>query len=231
MAIEILLSTENIALAHVEAARRQSYNEAKGLKGRNRAPAKGEKAIQMHVLGCIGEIAVAKHLSLEDSLFTNESPVRGSADLSGRLEVKTRSKHGYDLLIQFSDDPSKTFVLVTYEGGSIAKIVGYIDGYSAMRKEWIREFVRGRPCYAVPQNQLKKIDTLGASLKSASSERVIDRVECSLIERDGRIFLELQGSTMSQLKWKENSCLKFAFVSESSQYLIGELSECNTKNG
>ena len=97
--VEITLSPEKLALANAEACRRQQENEAKGLRGRNKAPDRGEKALKLHQLGCIGEVAVAEYLGLQEHLFSAQSAVRGSADLPGNIEVKTRSKHSYDLLV------------------------------------------------------------------------------------------------------------------------------------
>lgn len=158
--IEITLNPEKLALANAEAFRRQQQNEAKGLRGRNKAPDRGEKALKLHQLGCIGEVAVAEFLGVQEHLFTAKKAIRGSADLPGNIEVKTRSKHNYDLLIQFSDDPDKIFVLVTHEGGDITQIWGWIRGCDAMKKEWVREFVRGRRCYAVPQTALNPVSTI-----------------------------------------------------------------------
>jgi len=147
-----------MALANAEACRRQQENEAKGLRGRNKAPNRGEKALKLHQLGCIGEVAVAEYLGLQEHLFSAETAIRGSADLPGSIEVKTRSKHNYDLLVQFSDDPSKIFVLATHEGGDTTQIWGWILGSHAMKKKWVREFVPGRRCYAVPQSALNPIE-------------------------------------------------------------------------
>ena len=124
MAIQIDLTTEQLKRAEQEALRRQSVNEARGLRGRNRAAATGPKALELHRLGCTGEIAVAAYLGLGEQVFTESEAVRGSRDLPGGIEVKTRPKHGYDLLVQLDDDPSKLFVLVTHESGGTTRLVG-----------------------------------------------------------------------------------------------------------
>jgi hypothetical protein len=66
--------------------------------------------------------------------------------------------------VQFSDDPNKIFVLTTHEGGDTTQIWGWIRGGDAMKKEWVREFVRGRRCYAVPQSALSPVSTIGAPM-------------------------------------------------------------------
>ena len=230
VAVEILLTPENLTLAEAEAVRRQEHNEARGLKGRNRAPSKGEKALKMHLLGCVGEVAVAEHLSMRDHLFSTVAPIRGSADLPGNIEIKTRSKHGYDLLIQFSDDPNKLVVLVTYEGDGVARIVGYIHGHAAMRREWIREFVRGRPCYAVPQKALKPIESIQHALIGKTSQEVVETVKCTLIKEGAEFALQIDKVTLDRLNWAENQALTCSFALESSQCLVRKADERQQKS-
>lgn len=184
MPVVITLGSEQLLAAQEEARRRQKHNEARGLKGRNRAPARGAKALEMHRLGCIGEMAVAMHLELKSGLYDAKTPVRGSTDLPGGIEVKTRSKHHYDLLVQLDDDPNKIFVLATHEGGETTHIVGWINGKDAMRKEWIREFVRGRPCYAVPQSALNSMATLEVD---EPQNRLLEAHEAWLSEEPGAV--------------------------------------------
>ena len=45
-----------------EGLRRQGVYEAKGLRGRNCGAWKGNKALDIHLLGAAGEMAVASHL-------------------------------------------------------------------------------------------------------------------------------------------------------------------------
>ncbi len=141
-----------------EGTRRQSYNENRRLGGRNKAPEKGRAAQDMHLLGAAAEVAVAVYLGAEKYLFIDESPVRGSCDIPG-IDVKCRARHYYDLLVQIDDNLDKTFVLVTIENGK-TYLHGFIEGFEVPTLGTIREFVPGRPCYAVPQSKLKPIEML-----------------------------------------------------------------------
>ena len=199
--VEITLSPEKLALANAEACRRQQENEAKGRRGRNRAPAKGEKALKLHQLGCIGEVAVAEYLGLQEHLFSAKNPVRDS------------------------DDPSKIFVLATHEGGSMTQIRGWIRGCDAMRKEWVREFVRGRPCYAVPQAALSPASTIKDSLATPVTNRSTETHEVWLTEDGDDIILNFSETILSKLKWKEGDLLQFDTVSEPSQCIIKKVNE------
>ncbi|MGA1710385.1 MAG: hypothetical protein ACO4CS_03870 [bacterium] len=139
-------------LALQEASRRQSINEKQGRKGRNQAPEKGDRAFQMHLFGAAGEIAVAYYMGMEMSLFSDLEPVRDSCDLPG-IDVKTRTRHHYDLLVQLSDDLSKTFVLVTIENQQ-TRIIGWIKGADIKQVATIHEYVPGRPAYIIKQKYL-----------------------------------------------------------------------------
>lgn len=202
MPVRISLSSEQLAAANAEAIRRQTENEAKGLRGRNRAPAVGQKALAMHRLGCIGEMAVAAYMGLQEHVYGDKVPVRNSADLPGELEVKTRARHGYDLLVQIDGDPNKIYVLVTHEGRD-TEIVGWIRGKDAMRKEWIKEYVRGRPCYAVKQASLNDIESLLSQL-DIQLPRVLSFHEAWLttLEDSDDLLLNFDSQLMKQVGWE-----------------------------
>lgn len=156
--VEFKFTDEQRARALSEGVRRQSFNEHRKIKGRNRAPERGSAARQMHLLGAAAELAVATYLGAEQYLYLDQSPVRGSCDLPG-IDVKCRSRHNYDLLVQLDDDLSKTYVLVTIENQK-TYIHGYITGIEVPIAGEVREFVSNRPCYVVPRSALKPIDTL-----------------------------------------------------------------------
>ena len=164
--IEFKFTDEQRARAMAEGGRRQSFNEQRSMRGRNRAPEKGDAAQQMHLLGAAAELAVAALLDAEEYLYLNQSPVRGSCDLPG-IDVKCRSRHNYDLLVQLDDDLSKTYVLVTIENQK-TYIHGYIPGIEVPAVGTVREFVPRRPCYVVPRSALRHIDTLKACYRPQS---------------------------------------------------------------
>lgn len=140
--------------------------EARRTAGRNNAPVLGHTAQMMHLLGAAAELAVACYLDAEDRVFQEIVPVRGSSDLPGRIDVKCRSNHSYDLLVQLDDAPDKKFVLVTIQNKRTL-IHGWILGKDAMKEQWIRTYVRGRSCYAVPQTYLNPIEELKCQMEIA----------------------------------------------------------------
>lgn len=151
-------SEEDKALVRAEALRRQRINELKGLKGRNGGPEDGDKALRAHMLGAAGELAVASYLGLKDHLFKEAEAKRGSDDLPG-IDVKTRSKSHYDLVVQKHENPSKKFVLVTIENRQTL-LHGWCYGHEAMNERYWADPARGRPAYFVPQLVLHSMEAL-----------------------------------------------------------------------
>jgi hypothetical protein len=156
--IEFVFSEQERQQAMEEGLRRQRVNESKALRGRNGGAWKGSKALDIHLLGAAGEVAVASYLGMKEHLFKETEARRGSDDLPG-MDVKTRSKHSYDLIVQRQEDPQKRFVLVTICHQQTL-IWGWCYGREAMQKRYWSDPARGRPAFFVPKEQLHHIDTL-----------------------------------------------------------------------
>ncbi len=151
--------------ARAEAFRRQSLNEQQGKKGRNNGAEKGELALRHHLLGAAGEMAVAVMLGMEDKLYQETEAKRGSADLPPNIDVKTRSMHRYDLIVQFDESPDKILVLVTIEN-RITLIHGWIKAADAMKEQWKNDPAGGRPAYFVSKTELQSLSTLKQCLNA-----------------------------------------------------------------
>jgi hypothetical protein len=157
--IEFTFSDEERQQAMEEGLRRQRVNESKALRGRNGGAWKGPKALDIHLLGAAGEVAVASYLGMKEHLFQETEARRGSDDLPGGIDVKTRSRHSYDLIVQRQSDPSKKFVLVTIEGRQTL-IHGWCYGKDAMQEQFWADPARGRPAYFVGKEHLRPMETL-----------------------------------------------------------------------
>jgi hypothetical protein len=151
--IQINLTQEEKDIVIAEAYRRQSENEKRSIKGRNGASAIGDTALRYHLIGAAGEMAVASFLDLKDYLYKEQIAIKGSSDLPGNIDVKTRSKHFYDLIVQLDDKPGKNYWLVTIED-KIIKIHGWLPWDQCMKAEYKKDPVRGRPAYFVPKSKL-----------------------------------------------------------------------------
>jgi hypothetical protein len=156
--IEFVFTEEEREAACKEAFRRQAINEIRGLKGRNGGVATGAMALTIHLLGAAGEMAVASYLGLKDFLYEETEAKRGSCDLPG-IDVKTRSRHSYDLIVQKNESPEKKFVLVTIENKK-TRIHGWICAKDAMKERFWADPARGRPAYFVPKTALHPMSTL-----------------------------------------------------------------------
>ena len=159
--IVFYFSEEDKELVRTEAVRRQRVNERKGLKGRNGGPADGGKALLFHKLGAAGELAVADYLHLREFLYQETEAKRGSFDLPPDIDVKTRSRHDYDLICQLDEKPGKTLVLVTIQN-KITLLHGWIRSEDAMRERWRKDPAGGRMAYFVPKAELLSLSILRA---------------------------------------------------------------------
>jgi hypothetical protein len=156
--IEFVFTEDERQQAVKEGLRRQGFNESKGLRGRNGGAWKGSKALDIHLLGAAGEMAVASHLGMKHLLYKETQAKRGSDDLPG-MDIKTRSKHSYDLIVQRNENPDKKFVLVTIQDKTTL-IHGWCYGHEATKEEYWADPARGRPAYFVPKKALRSIDEL-----------------------------------------------------------------------
>ena len=161
--VDHCLNDLSIKKATLEAERRQRVNESFQLKGRNSAPAAGDSALRMHVLGAKGELAVAQYLNIEDEVFKDLMPSRGSIDLPPNIDVKTRSKHWMDLVVQLDDDPHKIFVHATSEDRNV-RLHGWTYGSRVMKNCFQKDPANGRPAYFVASSVLHPMALLRSFL-------------------------------------------------------------------
>ena len=133
-------------------------NEAKRLRGRNGGASFGSKALDIHLLGAAGEMAVASYLDMKHELYKEVEAKRGSDDLPG-IDIKTRSKHSYDLIVQKQENPDKKFVLVTIENQQTL-LHGWCYGRQAMDVRYWADPARGRPAFFMPKENLHPMETL-----------------------------------------------------------------------
>ena len=114
-----------------------------------------------HIEGACGEMAVAKFLGVYWDGSVNTWKAN---DLPG-LQIRTRSRHDYDLIVRPGDDDQAVWVLVTGRCPEY-RVHGWITGSEAKRAEWLRNY-GGRPAaYFVPAWQLRGIEEIGATAAS-----------------------------------------------------------------
>lgn len=115
-----------------------------------------EDGIRNHVLGAVGELAVAKALNVFWGGSVNTFKLAGDV---GRIEVRHTARHENRLLVREQDPDARAFVLVTGYPPELV-VRGWIWGADAKVDRWAENpGDRGR-CYFVPQGELYPIRDL-----------------------------------------------------------------------
>lgn len=116
----------------------------------------GDTGWTIHIEGAAGEIAVAKVLGKYWGGTVNTFKSEGDV---GKLEVRTRSKDYYDLIVRDNDKDDSIFILVTGKSPTF-NVVGWILGKDAKNPEWKQTYGDRPSAYFVPQKELKSIEFL-----------------------------------------------------------------------
>lgn len=112
-----------------------------------------DDGLQCHILGAAGELAVAKMLG---RYWGGDVNTFKRPDLGSNIQVRTRSRHDYDLLIRPDDNPDEIFIHIT---GSPTRLVihGWIYGREGMLDEFVQTY-GGRPAaWFVPKRVLRPL--------------------------------------------------------------------------
>ena len=137
---------------------------------RGRQDAHGANSVngwQLHIEGALGEMAVAK---VVDRYWSGAHGFR-ECDV-GKYEVRTRSKHHYELIVHPDDADEARFILVT-GGNGYYVLRGWILGDSAKREEWWKDPAGGRAASFVPQSGLNPIAEILATEGRGNGEAAI----------------------------------------------------------
>lgn len=110
-------------------------------------------AWDLHIEGAMGELCVAKVLGI---YWDGAIDVFKRADIGSDIQVRTRSRHDYELIVRDNDSTDDRYVLVT--GKCPHYIVrGYIFGLDAHVEEWRKEHGGREPAFFVPQSALSPL--------------------------------------------------------------------------
>lgn len=148
-----LTHTEMLAGSLVGVARQtQALDE--GLKSRGFMPASKQWGI--HIIGALGEMAAAK--ALDVYFGSTVGTFHDQPDLKG-LEVRTRSKHSYDLLVRPDDADDVPYVLVTGTGPEF-HVWGWMTGAECKQDRWSKTHGNRPPAFFVPKEHLHDLEDL-----------------------------------------------------------------------
>jgi hypothetical protein len=106
---------------------------------------------QAHIEGAAGEVAAAKCMNV----FWG-----GSVNTFGTgWEVRTRSKHEYDLIVRDSDPDGRVMILVTGKSPNF-RVQGWIKTEEAKRAEFLQNYGGYGRAYFVPKSRLNLMEDL-----------------------------------------------------------------------
>lgn len=145
----VTLNRNEILMAAFVGVRRQCESIIKGLKDAN---CETENGWQVHVEGALGELAFAKALGLywDGSVNTFKT----GADVGG-IQVRTRSKPSYELIVRDNDRDEDWFALVRGKCPTYT-VVGCIRARDAKKYEFRKAYGNGKPAFFVPDSALKR---------------------------------------------------------------------------
>ncbi len=110
--------------------------------------------------GRLGEIAVALAYNV---YYSSRFNACGKPDV-GRVQVKLRLDHSYELRVRRNDRDDVPYMLVTrdmIDEVPVYRIHGWITGKDAKQSEWIKDPGNaGEPNFFVPQDALRRPDEL-----------------------------------------------------------------------
>lgn len=147
MTIQVVLSWAEMDFASDAGCKRQISNVKSGRL--DRFGASDDKGWQLHIEGCMGEYAVAKALGI----FWNGNLGNLKAPDVGSLQVRTRSKHHWDLILHESDPDDDAFILVTGTNGKYT-LQGWIFARDGKLSRYLKDPAGGREAFFVPQSAL-----------------------------------------------------------------------------
>lgn len=152
MSFQVTLSPSEVVMAATIGAMRQAESMKLGLK-----PANGfkdyESPLSIHIEGACGEIAYCKARNL---FFEGRINTFKDADVGTNVQIRTRSRHDYDLIVRENDGDADYFILLTGVCPTYT-IHGYIQGKDAKQERWLRNYGNRAAAYFVPKEELKSM--------------------------------------------------------------------------
>lgn len=148
MAVEVLLSRAELFVAAMVGVSRQI--QALRERRPDRHGADHEDGWMLHIEGAAGEMAAAR--VLDRYWGAPVGTYRTGGDV-GDVQVRTRSRHDYELIVRGSDRDEDAFVLVTGRAPRF-KVHGWIRGAEAKRPQWERTHGGRAPAFFVPHDAL-----------------------------------------------------------------------------
>ena len=152
--MKVSLSPIELELAAIIGVKRQTENLFR--RRQDAYGASKEGGWSLHIEGAAGEMAVAK--AFNRYWQGNLGDLR--ADDVDKLQVRTRSRHDYELTLHPDDPDDRGFMLVTGLAPNFC-IRGWVWGREGKLPEYWRDPAGGRPAFFVPHSVLRKLKCEG----------------------------------------------------------------------
>lgn len=110
----------------------------------------------LHLEGACGELAYCKHAGI---FWDGSIDVFKRPDIGGSIQIRTRSRHDYELIVRDDDADTDWFVLIT---GRMPRfeIRGCLRGADAKRAEWRQTHGDREAAFFVPTKELLGVERL-----------------------------------------------------------------------
>ena len=119
------------------------------------APTDPAEALKLHIIGMLGEAALAKALGL---WWMGDSEIHGPDVAQWHVRAVTRPTSR--LIVHDNDPDEAAYVLVDISRLPVCVIVGWIYGKDAKQPEHWQNPGTNRPAYFVPRHALNTTDTV-----------------------------------------------------------------------
>jgi len=147
----VVLSESEMKLAAMVGVNRNVESMSKGLKDKHGFTGDGWS---VHIEGACGELAFAKYRNRHWSGSVNTFKRGGDV---GEVQVRTRSRHDYDLIVRQDDKDDDYFVLVTGTAPEF-RIRGFIVARDAKQMgDCINEHGSRPPAWFIPAGKLRPV--------------------------------------------------------------------------
>jgi len=131
---------------------RQSKSEEDNRKAAKGVEESNASQLGIHIEGACGELAVAK---VRGVYFSGGVDTFSAPDVGKNVQVRTRRKHSYELIVRKTDNPNHYYVLVTGQA-PLYCVRGWIQGKDAMNERFLANHGdHWNAAYFVPANELK----------------------------------------------------------------------------
>lgn len=162
--IRVTLTWQEMYLCCMVANMRMMANLRDRRQPRYGAPP-DEGSYEIHLFGCFGEMAVAKHFNL---FWAGSIGNFKATDVGGRVQARAGRRSHHSLLLHPDDADHQPFVLALTHDLPSVTLYGWTFGRDGKQPQFWRDPVGDRPAFFVPQSALHPMHELQLLLRECS---------------------------------------------------------------